>query len=91
MQLVDGSTLIKPGKPVLMMGAREAAKYTRLSTKTLARLAESGFIRVALPTPRIPMYFPGEIMDFIQETIDNPDYWTDERRRQYGMARRVKK
>ena len=91
MQLADGSTLVKPLKPVQIMSARETAKFLKLSTKTLARLAESGFIRVRLGSPRIPQYFPGEIIEFLDQTIENPDFWTPERRAQYGLARRKKK
>ena len=91
MTLADGSYLIKPGKPILHASAKQTAKMTNLSPKTLARLAESGFIRVAFPTPRIPQYFPQEVMAFIQKTIDEPNYWTAARRAQYGLARLTKK
>ena len=91
MQLADGTLLVKPLKPVQVMSARETSKFLSISTKTLARLAESGFIRVRLASPRTPQYFPGEILEFLQETMDNPDYWTPARRAQYGLARRPKK
>lgn len=91
MRLADGSVLVKPLKPVLVMSARDTARFTKLSTKTLARLAESGIIRAEWPTPRMPRYFPGEVFEFLRETRENPDYWTPDRLRQYGMARRVKK
>lgn len=91
MQLADGGIYLKLLKPVLVMNARQTAEFTGLSTKTLARLAESGFIRVRFPTPRIPQYYPGEVMEFIARTEEDPDFWTEKRRRQYGLARRRKK
>ncbi len=57
MQLADGSYLLKPGRPIQRATARETAKMTKLSPKTLARLAEAGFIRRAMPTPMLPMYY----------------------------------
>jgi hypothetical protein len=89
-QLAGGEFLIRSGKPIATAGARVTSKLTGLSPKTLARLAESGFIRVAFPTPGIAQYFPGEVLAFIAQTIENPDYWTPERRRQYGLARQKK-
>lgn len=53
MQLADGSTLVKPLKPVQVMSARETSKFLGISTKTLARLAESGFIPKTEIEPRI--------------------------------------
>ena len=91
MQLADGSYLLKPGRPIQRATARETAKMTKLSPKTLARLAEAGFIRRAMPTPRLPMYFPAEVIRFIRQTEKDPDFWTEERRKQFGLARLRKK
>lgn len=89
--LADGSFLLKPKRPVLRAGAKDTSKLTGLSSKTLARLAEAGFIRCCWPTARMPMYYPAEVEAFIRETEKDPDYWTSERRRQYGLGRLRKK
>lgn len=85
--LADGSYLLKPKKPVLRASARDTAKATGISAKTLARLAEAGFVRCCRPTERLPMYYPAEVEAFIRVTERDPDYWTPERRRQYGLGR----
>ncbi len=88
--LADGSILLKPQKPVLRVSAKQAAKMTHTSVQTLARLADSGFIRCSRPTDKLRMYYPGEIEEFIRKTEEDPDFWTPERRRQYGLARKKK-
>jgi hypothetical protein len=88
MMLADGTFVLRPKKPVQVMNARETARFTGLSKKTLARLAESGFISVEWPTPRMPRYYPGEVLEFIRQTRENPNHWTPERLRQYGLGRR---
>jgi hypothetical protein len=86
--LADGSILLKPQKPELRATARQTAKQTHISQKTLARLAESGFIRCARVTPGLILYYPAEVEAFIKTVEENPDFWTPERRRQYGLARK---
>ena len=86
-QLADGSYLLKPKKPIMRASAKETSRATGLSCKTLARLAEAGFIRCCKPTERLIMYYPAEVEAFIRETEKDPDYWTPERRRQYGLGR----
>ena len=88
--LADGTFMLRPQKPVQQVVAMRAAKMFSISTRTLARLAESGHIRAAKISPQITLYFPAEIHAFILEMIENPDYWTAKRRREYGMARELK-
>ena len=90
-QLADGSYLLKPKRPKLRASARETAKATGVSCKTLARLAESGFIRCARITDRLPMYYPAEVEAFIRQTEQDPDYWTKDRKKQYGLGRERRK
>jgi hypothetical protein len=87
LHLADGSALVKPQKPVQRACARVTAKITGISARTLERLAQSGFIRRAMPTERMALYYPGEVEAFLRATEADPAYWTPERRRQYGMAR----
>ena len=87
LKLADGSFLLKPKKPVLRASAQETAKATGVSRKTLARLAEAGFIRCAKITDRLPMYYPAEVEAFIRSTEKDPDYWTLERKKQYELGR----
>lgn len=49
--LLDGSTIPKPGKPVLRASANQTSKLTGVSLKNLRSPAETGFIRRAMPTP----------------------------------------
>jgi hypothetical protein len=90
LMLADGSILLKPQKPVLRVPAKKAAKMTHMSVQTLARLADSGFIRCSRPTDKLRLYYPAEIEEFIRRTEEDPDFWTPERRRQYGLARNRK-
>jgi hypothetical protein len=90
LQLADGSILMKPQKPELRSNAKQTSRMTGVSQKTLARLAESGFIRCASITPGsgLRLYYPGEVEAFIKKVEDDPDFWTPARRAQYGLARR---
>lgn len=88
LMLADGSILLKPQKPELRATARQTAKQTHISQKTLARLAESGFIRCARVTPGLILYYPAEVEQFIAKVEANPDFWTPSRRAQYGLARK---
>lgn len=87
MTMPDGKFLVCPKKPVLVMSAKDTAHYTGLSTKSLKRLAKSGFIRCEWPTPHMARYYPGEIFEFIKQTRDDPDFWTPARLTEYGLAR----
>lgn len=90
LMLADGSILLKPQKPELRATARQTAKQTHISQKTLARLAESGFIRCARVTPGngLLLYYPAEVETFIKTVEEDPDFWTPARRSQYGLARK---
>lgn len=87
LHLADGSTLIKPCKAIQRAQAKTTAKYFGISTRTLSLLAEAGEIRSSRVSPSLTFYYPGEIEDFIKKMEENPDYWTPQRRRQYGLVR----
>jgi hypothetical protein len=90
LMLADGSILMKPQKPELRSTAKQTAKMTGVSQKTLARLAESGFIRCAPVTPGsgLRLYYPAEVEAFIKTVEEDPDFWTPARCAQYGLARK---
>ena len=90
LQLADGSTLIKPCKAVARGTAEQVSRWTGISTKTLARLAESGFIRCSKPRPRVLFYYPGEIEEFIAKPEVDPDYWCKVKRDAYITSRRLR-
>lgn len=90
LHLADGSTLVKPGKAVQRGTAEQVSKWTGISTKTLARLAEAGFIRCAKPTPWLLFYYPGEIEEFVAKTEADPDFWSKVRRDAYITSRRLR-
>jgi hypothetical protein len=90
LKLADGSTLVKPLKAVRRGTASQVAKWTGMSTKTLGRLADAGLITRAKGTPVLHFYFPGEVEALIQATIDDPDWWTPERKRLYFEAREIR-
>lgn len=89
-QLPDGSTLVRPGKAVQRGTASQVAKWTGLSTKTLGRLADAGLIRRIMATPSHHMYYPGDVEELMQATVDDPDWWTPERKRLYFEAREIR-
>jgi hypothetical protein len=88
LKLADGTILLKPQKPIFRASSKVTAKLTHVSQRTLVRLAESGFISCLKSCPGTRLYHPAEVEAFLQRTIDEPDFWTPARRRQYGMARR---
>lgn len=90
MRLAGGETLLKPGKPVQRGTPEQCSKWTGISRKTLKRLSEAGFIRVANPTPWLVFYYPGEIEDLIAKTEADPDFWNDVRRKAYIEARHLR-
>ncbi len=75
--------LLKPQKPVRRGTAKQVSKWTGIPKKCLRRLAQSGFIRESRPTINTIFYYPAEIEDFIQQTEQDPDFWTPQRRREY--------
>ena len=86
-QLADGSTLIRPQKAIQRAQAPAVAKAFGLSTKTLFRLAEAGYITSARVTKSCTFYYPGEIEEFFQKMQREPDHWTPKRCREFGLAR----
>lgn len=90
-KLADGTYLLKTGKPFQRAQAGVCAKVFNISTKTLMLLGEAGHIRRARVSPMIFLYYPGEIEEFIRRMEEDPDYWTPQRRREYGLIRDGKK
>ena len=86
-QLTDGSTLLRPQKAIQRAQAPVVAKAFGLSSKTLFRLAEAGHITSARVTKSCTFYYPGEIEEFIQKMQREPDYWTPQRCREFGLTR----
>ena len=87
LHLADGSTLVKPGKAIQRGQAKAVAKAFQISLRTLSLLAEAGHIRAARVGPQLTYYYPGEIEEFFQKMEREPDYWTPQRRREYGIIR----
>ena len=90
LHLADGSTLVKPCKAVQRGTAEQVSKWCGISTKTLDRLAEAGFIRRSKPTPWLLFYYPGEIEEFIAKTESDPDFWCKVKRDAYVTSRRLR-
>ena len=88
--LADGSTLVKACKAVQRGTAVQVSKWTGISTKTLARLADAGFIRASKPTPWLVLYYPGEIEEFIRKTEADPDFWIKVKRDAYITSRKLR-
>lgn len=90
MQLPDGSTLVKPLKPVLRATATRTAQWTGISLKNLRILAEIGLIRCARPTPGSSFFYPAEVEAFIQKTEDDPNFWDKVRKDTYLKCSRLR-
>lgn len=90
MMLPDGSTLIKPGKPVLRTTAAKTSELTGISLKNLRNLSECGLIRCARPTPFVTFYYPGEIEAFVKRTEDDPAFWDKVKRDAYIRSSRLR-
>lgn len=90
MTLPDGSTLLKPGKPVHRASANQTSKLTGVSPKNLRSLAEAGFIRRAMPTPGSTLYYPGEVEAFIAQTEADPNFWNRVRTAAYIRCARLR-
>ena len=89
-RLADGSTLLRPGKPVQRANATLTSKWTGVSKKNLRLLAEGGWIRECQVRPRTWVCYPAEIAGFIERTEKEPDFWNDARRAAYITARRLR-
>lgn len=90
MALPDGSFLIKVGKPVARANAGQTSRLTGISLKNLRILAEAGFIRCARPTPHSALYYPGEILEFVEKTEADPVFWSKVRRDTYLRCARLR-
>lgn len=90
MRLADGSTMLKPGKPVQRATSSQVAKWTGISKKNLRQLAEIGLIREARPTPWSLHYYPAEVEEFIAKTEADPDFWNKVRKDAYIQSRRLR-
>lgn len=88
--LPDGSTLIKPGKAIQRAKAADCARMTGVQRKSLASLAECGLIRSFRPTPKGTCYYPGEIMELINRTESDPDFWDRVRTAAYLTGTRLR-
>lgn len=87
LHLADGSSLMKPQKAIQRGQAKQVAKAFGISLRTLSLLAEAGHIRAARVGPQLTFYYPGEIDEFFAKMEREPDYWTPQRRREYGLIR----
>ena len=77
-KLPDGRWLIAPGEPQLRVRTAEAVRMTGLSSKTLHRLADAGFVRRVTMSAHIVFWWPGEIEAMIERAASDD-----------GFARRV--
>ena len=89
-RLADGSTLIKPGRAIQRARVADVVRWTGVHRKTLSALADCGLIRRALPSPHAPHYYPGEVESLLRRTEEDPDFWTDVRRRAFLKGTRLK-
>ncbi|MBK1884141.1 hypothetical protein JIN85_17100 [Luteolibacter pohnpeiensis] len=87
--LGDGTFLIKPGKPVLRARATVVANMTGISLRTLCALADCGLIRRVSPSPRNPLYYPGEVEALLARTEAEPDFWNDVRSKAFLTGTRL--
>ena len=82
-KMPDGTYKIFPGCPIRRGTVAEVSKATGVARKTLAALAEAGFIRRARPSPNQSFYYFTEVEEHIRKTEDDPDYWNEVRKRAY--------
>lgn len=82
-KLPDGSWLFKTSKPIFRATARQTAKLTGLSLKTLRILSDMGLIRCVKPSKALVHYYPAEIEEFLAETGRDPDFWNATREAEY--------
>lgn len=90
LRLADGSTMLKPGKPVQRGTSNQVSKWTGISKKNLRLLADIGLIREARPTPWTLFYYPAEVEDLISKTEADPNFWDKVKRDAYIQVRRLR-
>lgn len=73
--LPDGSTLVKPGKAIQRATLKATVKMTGVPRRVLNALAECGLITRERPCLRTAFFYPGEIMDFLRKTAEDPNHW----------------
>jgi hypothetical protein len=84
----EGGYLIKPGKPVLgrrRLTVREAAAQARVSTDTIMRLYDAGFLEGERPSPRKTFIFEDSLSAHLKSTVDK-EFWDAQGRRNLYLA-----
>jgi hypothetical protein len=82
-KLLDGSTLVKPGKAIQRATTTTTAKMTGIHRHVLNALADCGLIRRAQPSPGHCYFYPGEVEALIKRTEADPNFWNEVRRQAY--------
>lgn len=81
---VDEKTYaLRLGKPVQLGTSYEISKEFGIGRRVLARLAVAGFIQRVQPTPFLSMYYYNDVAAFLEQTRQDPNYWTAARRDAY--------
>ncbi len=85
----DRNYLLQMGKPVQIGSSYDVAKATGIGRRILKRLAKLGFIREIKPSPFLSMYYYTDVIEFMQKTEEDPDFWNYVRREAYLKGERL--
>ena len=81
----DGSFLLRPGKPLMRLSLREAARRTGLSRTTIYRLWDCGLVEGERPSPRKIYVFAHSLDEHLKRTRD-AEFWGAARIKQFQTA-----
>jgi excisionase family DNA binding protein len=70
----DGSSIIRPGKPLDKLTLRQAAKRAGCSRTTIYRLYQAGFLKGDRPSARKIFIFADSLEQHL-ENCKNPEFW----------------
>jgi hypothetical protein len=71
----DGSFIVRPGKPVVKLSLRDAAKRTGLSRTTVYRLYDSGLVKGERPSPRKIFVYADSLEEHLRKSQD-AEFWS---------------
>ena len=85
----DRTWALRLGQPVQLGTSYDVAEATGVGRKILKRMARAGFIQEMRPSPNVSMYYYTEVLDLMERTRKDPNFWTQVRRDAYLKGSRM--
>lgn len=85
----DRTWALRLGEPVQLGTSYDVAAATGVGRKILKRLAKAGFIDEMRPSPTVTMYYYTDVMDLLERTRKDHNFWLQVRRDAYLKGERL--